>query len=192
MQNKMYTLILPSKNTPLHTPDTASTDLDTPSLNLLSLSHQFISTTPTPLKTHFFRMPAPLPSPGLTPPPYEPANPYRDLTLQDVPLTPAPVRIGRFAPPRFSSRLRSLVQQRPRGPLRVYLVPPTVNEKQQLRRHAWGIPTVLTAGSAAWVETAGIERSTAEQRARMLFAAITIAVVFLVGLGWGLGQVWGL
>jgi hypothetical protein len=191
----MYTLLAaPSSNTPLHTPLTGSTLLDTPSLNLLSLSHQFISTTPTPLKTEFFRLPAPL-SPGLTPPAYEPSNPYRDL--HNIPLTPVATRapspqIGRFAPPRFSSRLRSLVQQRPRGPLRVHLVPQTDSEKQTLRRHAQGVETVLTAGSAAWVDTAGIERSSAEERARVLFSAIVIVVLFLVVLVWGLGRVWGL
>jgi hypothetical protein len=84
------------------------------------------------------------------------------------------------------------VQHRPRGPLRVHLVPQTVSEKQQLQRHAHGVETVLTAGSAAWVESAGIERSTAEERARVLCGTISIVVVLLVVLGFGLGRVWGM
>jgi hypothetical protein len=114
------------RSTTPNTPHTADTLLDTPSSLLLFLAAPSISqlsTTPSPLKRTFLQ------PPERHRPSYEPANPYRDF----VDLAPIPAGPNRFAPPRFSSRLRSLVQTRFGAPLRIHLVPPPLSEKARLQ-----------------------------------------------------------
>ncbi|KAF8544859.1 hypothetical protein BDD12DRAFT_372194 [Trichophaea hybrida] len=110
------------RSTTPNTPHTADTILDTPSSFLLFLAAPQFSTTPTPLKRSFTQQ-------QNRPAIYEPANPYRDL----VATTPIPAGPNRFASPRFSLRLRELVQTRFGAPLRIHLVPPPMSEKAQLQ-----------------------------------------------------------
>ncbi|KAF8249804.1 hypothetical protein K440DRAFT_659810 [Wilcoxina mikolae CBS 423.85] len=111
------------RSTTPNTPHTADTILDTPSSLILFLAAPHFSTTPTPLKRSFLTQQQHRPAV------YEPANPYRDL----VATTPIPAGPNRFAPPRFSSRLRELVQTRFGAPLRIHLVPPPMSEKARLQ-----------------------------------------------------------
>ncbi|KAI5779315.1 hypothetical protein EDC01DRAFT_634003 [Geopyxis carbonaria] len=167
-----------------------------------------LSATPTPLlnlKASFFLMPnhtffnnsdynnytydySPS-TPGTSPPNsafYEPANPYRDLDINDEKhFCTLPTR---FAPPRYSNRLRSLVSNRPK-PLSVHIVIPRRSEKTRLITTN-EVTTALTQGSAAWPPTPPSLMNRMDARVWLLITAIGCIGVLVCG-STILASVWG-
>ena len=194
----MFTTSLPEMRvtTAPRTPRTADTILDTPSMLILVSTDTSLSATPSPLlnlKQSFFLHPKYLPHTPSTPS-YEPANPYRDCyTDEKKPLPPCPPSppstsgfpFSKYAPPRFSNRLRALVSQRPQ-PLYVRVVPPPMSEKQrlvqQMQKH--DVCTALTAGSAAWAESPRMWLEGAGARTWMVMLLLVCGGAVCVLGGW--------
>jgi hypothetical protein len=195
-----YTLSFIDYNLPIATPLPSNTDTDLSPGTLHILAPCTLTALPTPL-ANLRRSSSSSSSSFPPPPPYEAANPYRAAGAPTLPPT-SPVRSTpcRFAPPKFSERLRRVVGSRPR-PLRVHLVPVSGNRRRLFVRRVGeqtaAMPRVVECGEEeANVGGGGEKRRRLVERLDSvdvrvwLVIAIVAAVGFLISAGGVAIAVW--